>query len=35
MTTQSRIVVWRILWTEEPGELQSMEVQELDMAEVT
>ena len=26
MTTQSSILAWRILWTEEPGELQSMGV---------
>ena len=24
MTTHSRILAWRIPWTEEPGELQSM-----------
>ena len=24
MTTHSRILAWRILWTEEPGRLQSM-----------
>ena len=27
MATHSRIVAWRILWTEEPGRLQSMELQ--------
>ena len=27
MTTHSRILVWRIPWTEEPGRLQSMESQ--------
>ena len=25
MATHSRILAWRILWTEEPSELQSME----------
>ena len=25
MTTHSSILAWRVLWTEEPGELQSME----------
>ena len=27
MATQSGILAWRILWAEEPGGLQSMEVQ--------
>ena len=27
MTTHSRILAWRIPWTEEPGGLQSMELQ--------
>ena len=27
MATHSRILAWRILWTEEPGGLQSMELQ--------
>ena len=27
MATHSRILAWRIHWTEEPGELQSMESQ--------
>ena len=27
MATHSSIVVWRISWTEEPGELQSMGLQ--------
>ena len=27
MATQSSILAWRILWTEEPGGLQSMELQ--------
>ena len=27
MATQSSILAWRIPWTEEPGELQSMESQ--------
>ena len=26
MATHSSILAWRILWTEEPGELQSMEL---------
>ena len=31
MVTHSSILAWRILWTEEPGRLQSMGSQELDM----
>ena len=27
MATHSSILAWRILWTEEPGELQSMGLQ--------
>ena len=27
MATYSRILAWEILWTEEPGELQSMGLQ--------
>ena len=27
MSTHSNILAWRILWTEEPGELQSMGLQ--------
>ena len=27
MATQSSTLAWRILWTEEPGELQSMGLQ--------
>ena len=30
MATPSSILAWRIPWTEEPGGLQSMELQELD-----
>ena len=30
MATHSRILAWRIPWTEEPGGLQSMGLQELD-----
>ena len=30
MATDSSILVWKIIWTEEPGGLQSMELQELD-----
>ena len=33
MATQSIIHAWRIPWTEEPGGLQSMGLQELDMTE--
>ena len=31
MATHSSILAWRILWTEEPGGLQSMGLQESDM----
>ena len=31
ITTHSSILMWRIPWTEEPGRLQSMGSQELDM----
>ena len=31
MATHSRILAWRIPWTEEPGGLQSMSHEELDM----
>ena len=31
MATHSSILAWRILWTEEPGRLQSMGSQESDM----
>ena len=31
--THSSILAWRILWTEEPGGLQSMRLQESDMTE--
>ena len=31
MATSSSILAWRIPWTEEPGKLQSMGLQELDM----
>ena len=31
MAAHSSILAWKIPWTEEPGELQSMESQELDM----
>ena len=30
MATQSNILAWEIPWTEEPGGLQSMGLQELD-----
>ena len=29
MTTHSSILAWKIPWTEEPGELQSMELKNL------
>ena len=35
MTVHSSILVWRIPWTEESGELQSMGSQESDMTAVT
>ena len=35
MATHSNILAWRIPWTEEPGGLQSMGLQESDMTEVT
>ena len=33
MATLSSILAWRISWTEEPGELQSIGSQESDTAE--
>ena len=33
MVTQSSRLAWEIPWTEEPGRLQSMGLQELDMTE--
>ena len=33
MAIQSSILAWRIPWTEEPGGLQSMGLQESDMTE--
>ena len=35
MATHSRILAWRIPWGEEPGRLQSMGSQELDVTKVT
>ena len=35
MATHSSILAWRIPWTEEPGRLQSMGLQRLDMTEGT
>ena len=35
MATQSSVPAWRIPWTEEPGGLQSMGSQSLDMNEMT
>ena len=32
MATQSGILAWSIPWTEEPGRLQSMGSQELDLS---
>ena len=31
MATRSRILAWRIPWTEEPGRLQSIVAQEMEM----
>ena len=31
MTTRSSILAWKIIWTEEPGGLQSVGSQELDI----
>ena len=33
MATHSSILAWRIPWTEDPGKLQTMGFQELDMTE--
>ena len=33
MATHSNILAWRIPWTEEPGRLQSIGLQESDMTE--
>ena len=33
MATHSSILAWRTPWTKEPGGLQSMELQRLDMTE--
>ena len=35
MATHSSILAWRILWTEEPGGLQSIGHKELDMTGMT
>ena len=35
MATHSSICAWRIPWTEEPGRLQSIGLQELDVTEET
>ena len=35
MATHSSILAWRIPWTEEPGELQSIDCKESDMTEAT
>ena len=35
MATHSSILAWRIPWTEEPGGLQSMGLQELDRTATT
>ena len=34
MATHSSILAWKIIWTEEPGGLQSMGPQESDMTEL-
>ena len=34
MATHSSILAWRIPWTEEPGGLQSMRLQRIDMTEL-
>ena len=34
MATHCCILAWKILWTEEPGELQSMGSQEMDTQEL-
>ena len=35
MATHSSILAWKILWTEEPGELQSTESQRVAMTKAT
>ena len=35
MTTLASTLAWRILWTEDPGRLQSMDHKELNMTEVS
>ena len=35
MASHSSILAWRIPWTEDPGGLQSIGLQKLDMTEVT
>ena len=35
MATQPSILAWKIPWTEEPGRLQSLGLQELDMTELS
>ena len=35
LATHSSVLVWRILWTEEPGRLQSMSRKESDVTEGT
>ena len=35
IATHSSILAWKIPWTEEPGELQSMGCKELDTTEAT
>ena len=35
MATHSSILAWKILWTEEPGELQSIESQRVAMTKAT
>ena len=35
MATRSSVLAWRIPWTEEPGGLQSIGLQELNVTEAT
>ena len=35
IATHSRILAWKIPWTEKPGGLQSIELQKLDTTEAT
>ena len=35
MATHTSILAWRVLWTEEPGGVQSIGLRRVDMTEVT